>query len=144
VRSTPAADDYLTKPFGGRPSCWPGLRVILAPRRKPRGGNQWPFRFGTVDVDLVRADRHQGRTRGETHAEGVCRFCACSPPHQGQGLLTHRQILRELWGARGREDQTHYLRVHMAHLRQKLEDEAEPAEVFQTESGIGYRFCVDP
>jgi two-component system KDP operon response regulator KdpE len=52
--------------------------------------------------------------------------------------VTHQQILRELWGANA-EDSTHYLRVYMTHLRQKLEPEPRAPKFLQTESGVGYR-----
>ena len=58
--------------------------------------------------------------------------------HRGK-VITHRQILRELWGPKA-EEQTQYLRVYMTHLRQKLEDEPNQPKYFRTESGIGYRF----
>jgi two-component system KDP operon response regulator KdpE len=57
--------------------------------------------------------------------------------HAGK-VLTHRQILREIWGP-GNEDQTHYLRVYMAHLREKLEANPAQPELFITEPGVGYR-----
>jgi len=57
--------------------------------------------------------------------------------------LTHRQVLRELWGPKA-EGQTHYLRTYMMRLRRKLEDEVDDPQYFQTESGIGYRFVSEP
>jgi two-component system KDP operon response regulator KdpE len=57
--------------------------------------------------------------------------------HRGR-VVTHQQILRELWGANA-EDSTHYLRVYMTHLRQKLEPEPRAPKFLQTESGVGYR-----
>ena len=53
-------------------------------------------------------------------------------------VLTHRQILREVWGANYVE-QTHYLRVYLAHLREKLEANPAHPELFITEPGVGYR-----
>ena len=132
------ADDYLTKPFGGaellaRP------RVIL--RRAQTAEETSAIRFGAVDVDLVRRTvTKAGQEVKLTPKEYA--FLRLLATHRGK-VLTHRQILRELWGPKA-EDQTHYLRVHMAHLRQKLEDEPNQPKYFKTESGIGYRFCVDP
>ena len=58
-------------------------------------------------------------------------------------VLTHRMILQEVWGP-GYEDETHYLRVHFAHIRAKLEtDPAHPTYVI-TEPGIGYRLRGEP
>ena len=61
--------------------------------------------------------------------------------HRGK-VVTHQQILRELWGPNS-EEQTHYLRVHMTHLRQKLEAEPHRPRHLRTESGIGYRLLED-
>ena len=58
--------------------------------------------------------------------------------HRGK-VVTHRQLLRDVWGPSHEED-THYLRVHMANLRKKIEDAAEHPAFLKTESGIGYRF----
>jgi two-component system KDP operon response regulator KdpE len=57
--------------------------------------------------------------------------------HRGR-VVTHQHILREVWGPKS-EDKTHYLRVHMTHLRQKLEDTPNRPRHLKTESGIGYR-----
>jgi two-component system KDP operon response regulator KdpE len=59
--------------------------------------------------------------------------------HVGK-VLTHRQILREVWGA-SHEDQTQYLRVYMARLREKLEPDASDPPLFITEAGVGYRLA---
>jgi two-component system, OmpR family, KDP operon response regulator KdpE len=61
--------------------------------------------------------------------------------HRGK-VVTHRQILRELWGPNAVEN-THYLRVHMNHLRQKLEADPKQPRLLRTESGIGYRLAAD-
>ena len=57
--------------------------------------------------------------------------------HAGK-VLTHRQILKEVWGPTYQE-QTHYLRVYMTHLREKIEEKPSEPELLITESGIGYR-----
>ena len=61
--------------------------------------------------------------------------------HRGR-VVTHRQILRELWGPNA-EENTHYLRVHMTHLRQKLEADPHTPSHLKTEAGIGYRLVVE-
>jgi two-component system KDP operon response regulator KdpE len=60
--------------------------------------------------------------------------------HAGK-VLTHRQILREVWGPNAAE-QTHYLRVYMAHLREKLEVNPAQPDLFLTEAGVGYRLAA--
>ncbi len=62
--------------------------------------------------------------------------------HAGK-VLTHRQILKEVWGPNYVE-QTHYLRVYMAHLREKIETIPSEPELLITEPGIGYRLMVKP
>jgi len=57
--------------------------------------------------------------------------------HAGK-VLTHRQVLREVWGPNS-EEQTHYLRVYLGHLREKLEADPAQPELFITEPGVGYR-----
>ena len=57
-------------------------------------------------------------------------------------VVTHRQLLRDVWGP-GHEEDTHYLRVHMANLRKKIEPSANQPAFLKTESGIGYRFSVE-
>ena len=59
--------------------------------------------------------------------------------HRGK-VVTHRQLLRDVWGP-GHEQDTHYVRVHMANLRKKLETAADQPVFLRTESGIGYRFA---
>ena len=61
--------------------------------------------------------------------------------HRGK-VLTHQQLLREVWGPKF-EESTHYLRVHMTHLRQKLEADSHRPRHLKTESGIGYRLVED-
>jgi two-component system KDP operon response regulator KdpE len=62
--------------------------------------------------------------------------------HAGK-VLTHRQILKEVWGPTYTE-QTHYLRVYMTHLREKIEENPSDPELLVTESGIGYRMTLKP
>jgi two-component system, OmpR family, KDP operon response regulator KdpE len=61
--------------------------------------------------------------------------------HAGK-VLTHRQILTEVWGP-GYVDQTHYLRVYIAHLREKLEIDAAKPRLITTEPGVGYRLLAE-
>jgi two-component system KDP operon response regulator KdpE len=98
-------------------------------------------RFAAVEVDLVRRrvmrDGRLVKLTGREYA--VLRLLVANQDK----VLTHRQILRELWGPRA-ESQTHYLRVFMMRLRRKLEEDPDAPKFFQTESGIGYRFVSEP
>ena len=131
------ADDYLTKPFGGS-ELLARLRALL--RRVKPAEIASVVRFGAIEVDLVR--RHvtkDGRKVKLTAKEySLLRLLVT---HRDK-VLTHRQILHELWGAK-MEGQTHYLRVFMMRLRRKLEEEPDAPKYFQTESGIGYRLVSD-
>ncbi len=130
------ADDYVTKPFN-TDELLARLRVALrrsnkteeaavvhaknlvldmATRRVTVGGKE--VKLSKIEYDLLRLlARHAGK------------------------VLTHRQILLEVWGP-GHENDTHYLRVYIAHLREKLEANPESPELLLTELGVGYRFLA--
>ncbi|MBC8011688.1 MAG: winged helix-turn-helix domain-containing protein [Burkholderiales bacterium] len=128
-----SADDYLTKPFGSG-ELLARLRAML--RRATADSEPAILRFGALELDrasrLVRLDGAEVHLTAKEYA-----LFALLAQHRGK-VVTHRQILRELWGPNA-EENTHYLRVHMTHLRQKLEPvPAEPRHL-RTEAGIGYR-----
>ncbi|MBV8618830.1 MAG: two-component system response regulator KdpE [Curvibacter sp.] len=135
------ADDYLTKPFGVGEL----LARVRANLRRPRsavaeGGELEPvFRFGDIEVD--RAARLVRRAGQEVHLTPIeYRLLSVLVAHAGR-VLTHRQLLREVWGP-SHAGQSHYLRVYMAHLRQKIEiDPSQPVHLL-TETGVGYRLMV--
>jgi two-component system KDP operon response regulator KdpE len=131
------ADDYLTKPFGSA-ELTARLRAIL--RRAPTEAELATVAFGDITVDFpARTVRKAGAEVKLTPKEyALLRMLML---HRGK-VVTHQQILRELWGPKS-EEQTHYLRVHMAHLRQKLEAEPHRPKHLRTESGIGYRLVEE-
>lgn len=128
------ADDYLVKPFSGR-ELLARLRAIL--RRTPPSADAAVVCVGKLEIDFsARVVRREGiEVRLTAKEYGLLKLLV---QHRGK-VVTHRQILRELWGPNA-EESTHYLRVHMNHLRQKLEDNPERPVILRTDAGIGYRF----
>ena len=128
------ADDYVTKPFGTdellarlravmRRSADPGERLAADDRRPgdrrarpPRGdARREEVHLTPIEFDLLRVlAQHHGR------------------------LVTHRQLLHEVWGPEYGQE-THYLRVHVAHIRAKLEPDPSRPQYLITEPGVGYR-----
>ncbi|MGA3007210.1 MAG: response regulator, partial [Opitutaceae bacterium] len=131
------ADDYLTKPFRGR-ELLARLRAVM--RRAQPANEETVVRFGDVEVDFVARTVQRGGQDVKLSAKeyDFLRYLAL---HRGR-VVTHRQVLRELWGANA-EDNTHYLWVYMTHLRQKLETNPHEPKFLKTEAGIGYRLMVE-
>jgi two-component system KDP operon response regulator KdpE len=129
------ADDYLTKPFGVGELL---ARVRAASRRRRDAGATVGsvFEFGDVKIDLsLRTVHKNGESIHLTPIE--YRLLGLLIANSGK-VLTHRQILREVWGP-SHTDDGHYVRVYMGHLRQKLEDDpAQPRHIL-TETAVGYR-----
>jgi len=127
------ADDYVTKPFGTGELL---ARLRTALRHAQPVDTTAVFRSGALEVDLAtRTVRHRDAEVRLTPIEyALLRLLVT---HAGK-VLTHRQLLTEVWGPKAIE-QTHYLRVHIAHLREKLETDPGQPELIRTESGIGYR-----
>lgn len=132
------ADDYLTKPFGGG-ELIARLKAIM--RRVQPAQELSIIRFDDIEVDFTNREvRKDGSPLNLTVKEySLLRLLL---QHRGK-VITHRQLLREIWGP-CHESDTHYLRVHITHLRQKLGDKDGEKRRIRTESGVGYRFLPDP
>lgn len=134
------ADDYLTKPFGVGELL---ARVRAAARRRQQAALApgSVFEFGEVKVDLSLRTVHRNGER--VHLTPIeYRLLTLLIANAGK-VLTHRQILREVWGPSHAED-GHYVRVYMGHLRQKLEKDPARPEHLLTETAVGYRLVATP
>jgi two-component system, OmpR family, KDP operon response regulator KdpE len=134
------ADDYLTKPFGVGELL---ARVRAASRRRRDGGDGCPAIFQFGDVCLDRNARTVRKGENLVHLTPIEYRMLCFLAANEGKVLTHRQILSEVWG-RAHVKDGHYLRVYMGHLRAKVEsDPAQPRHIL-TETAVGYRLVQQP
>jgi two-component system KDP operon response regulator KdpE len=131
------ADDYLTKPFGSA-ELTARLRAVL--RRVTDESEPTVVKFGDIEMDIAARTVKRGGVEVRLTAKEYA-MLRLLVTHRGK-VVTHGQMLRELWGPKA-EENTHYLRVHMTHIRQKLEPEPHKPRHLRTESGIGYRLVED-
>ncbi|MDE2566926.1 MAG: response regulator [Burkholderiales bacterium] len=132
------ADDYLVKPFGAGELM---ARVRAQHRRqaRPAGGREPVIRFGRVTLDLLR--RTALRDGQALHLTPIEYRLLAALATQPDRVITHQQLLKLVWGP-GHAQDTHYVRVHMANLRKKVEDQASMPRHLLTEAGVGYRFVA--
>ena len=128
------ANDYLTKPFRTGEL----LARIRASLRQGQTANDTPiFQIGDLSVDVA---NHTAKKKDELLDLTPTEFSLLSLFVKNQGcVLTHQYILKEVWGY-GYVEQTQYLRVFVAQLRKKIEENPSKPTLLVTESGIGYRF----
>jgi len=131
------ADDYITKPFGVGELL---ARVRVALRHAARSPAGQVLKLGQAQVDLER--RRATRAGADVHLTPIeFRLLGALAKHLGM-VVTHRQLLAEVWGPT-QVGQTHYLRVYMKQLRDKLEDDSVRPRYLVTETGVGYRLLAD-
>jgi two-component system, OmpR family, KDP operon response regulator KdpE len=131
------ADDYLVKPFGV-PELLARVRAQLRRSRVVSNDSAASSRvtFGRVTVDLATYEVRRGDE--EVHLTPY-EFRLLAALISGNGkVLTHKQLLLEVWGRRY-SDRPHYIRVYMAQLRQKLEENPSQPKHLMTELQVGYR-----
>ncbi len=140
------ADDYLVKPFGSG-ELMARVRAQLRRSQRTSGAEATPvIQFGPITLDLARRTVER-RTQSNGEGDGsealhltpieykLLTYLASQPDR----VITHAQLLKAVWGP-GHAEDTHYVRVHMANLRKKVEDNASMPRHLRTEAGIGYRF----
>ena len=135
------ADDYLTKPFGVGELL---ARVRAASRRRREaGGASFPAIFQFGDVCLDRDTRTVRKGGNLVHLTPIEYRMLCFLAANEGKVLTHRQILSEVWG-RAHVKDGHYLRVYMGHLRAKVESDPTQPRHILTETAVGYRLVQQP
>lgn len=128
------ANDYLTKPFRSGELL---ARIRVAIRSMENKQDVPVLEFGALSIDLV---NHIARKDKEILKLTSTEFSLLSLLAKNPGrVLTHQYILKEIWGY-GYIEQTQYLRVFVAQLRKKIEENPSKPTLLITESGIGYRF----
>ncbi|NIL22042.1 two-component system response regulator KdpE [Yersinia mollaretii] len=131
------ADDYLSKPFGISELL---ARVRVALRRHSGGSAESPLvNFADISVDLI--NRQVTRAGESLHLTPIeFRLLSALLANAGK-VITQRQLLTQVWGPNYVEH-SHYLRIYMGHLRQKLETDPTRPKHLLTETGVGYRFIL--
>jgi two-component system, OmpR family, KDP operon response regulator KdpE len=132
------ADDYVTKPFAIGELM---ARLRAALRHRVRAGlGDTAVRMGDAVVDFER--RTATRNGADVRLTPVeFKLLALLAKHAGM-VVTHRQLLAEVWGPTHQND-THYLRIYMKQLREKLEEDPVRPRYLLTDTGVGYRLAVD-
>lgn len=132
------ADDYVTKPYSTGELL---ARLRAALRRAAAGEEGAPtVSFGDITIDLVRREVRRGGAR--VHLTPLeYSLLAELARHPGR-VMTHAALLRAVWGL-AYQGETRYLRVYMANLRRKLEEDTSRPRHLLTQAGVGYRLAVD-
>jgi len=129
------ADDYLTKPFGIA-ELLARMRVALRHSQAASAPEQTVIEAGALRIEL---DKREVSVGGREVKLTPTEYQLLTLLARNAGkVLTHRQILQEIWGP-AYADQSHYVRVHMAELRKKIEVDPARPKLIVTEQGVGYR-----
>ena len=132
------ADDYLAKPFGAG-ELLARMRAQLRRHLRQTPAGETLIEFGALRIDLAR--RVVERDGEPLHLTPIEYKLLTRLATQPDRVITHQQLLNAVWGP-GHAQDTHYVRVHMANLRKKIEADASMPRHLLTEAGIGYRFVL--
>jgi len=132
------ANDFVTKPFGIA-ELLARVRAALRTQKHPAGEQPSELMAGDLSIDFARRRvRIAGRDVKLSRKEfDILRLLA---QHAGR-IVTHQQMLREIWGP-AQEQEVHYLRVYIGHLRHKLGDDSADPKYISNEPGVGYRLLL--
>ena len=133
------ADDYLVKPFGAG-ELLARARAQLRRRQGADSAAASVLEFGDIRID--RARRVVERAGEPLHLTPIEYRLLLLLTSQPDRVLTHRQLLKEVWGP-GHAEDVHYVRVHMGNLRKKIEADSSRPRWLLTEAGVGYRFVPE-
>jgi two-component system KDP operon response regulator KdpE len=133
------ADDYVSKPFSAG-ELLARVRVALRHAAGAAHEESAAFTVGELQVDLLR--RHVTVAGTEVRLTPIeYKLLATLVRYAGR-VVTHQQLLRDVWGPT-HDDQSHYVRVYMAHLRHKIEAQPARPRYLLTEPGVGYRLAAE-
>jgi len=133
------ADDYVSKPFSAG-ELLARVRVALRHAAGAAHEDSAAFTVGELQVDLLR--RHVTVAGTEVRLTPIeYKLLATLVRYAGR-VVTHQQLLRDVWGPT-HDDQSHYVRVYMAHLRHKIEAQPARPRYLLTEPGVGYRLAAE-
>lgn len=132
------ADDYLTKPFSVG-ELLARVRALLRRGNRAANNESALVNFGEISVDMMR--RLVMRAGATVHLTAIEYRLLVALIANANKVVTHRQLLREVWGP-SHVESSHYLRIYVSHLRQKLEIDPTQPQHLQTEIGVGYRFTL--
>lgn len=133
------ANDYVTKPFSIE-ELLARIRAALRAKLNKAESTGAEYVVGELVVDVP---RHKVSVAGEDIKLTRKEFDLLRMLAKNAGrIVTHRQMLREVWGP-AHEDDVHYLRIYIGHLRQKLGDDSANPKYIESEPGVGYRLILD-
>ncbi|MBF8376525.1 response regulator [Alicyclobacillus mali] len=133
------ADDYVVKPFGMGELL---ARIRVALRHAARVQDEPIIEAAGLTIHLA---ERRVELNGETVKLTPIEYDLLKALAQHAGkVVTHRQLLRQVWGDVDPDNAAHYLRVYIGHLRKKLEDDPSRPWRIVTEPGVGYRLAIEP